>query len=847
MTGKRTMKVIFCAYDRPGYIASGPNVWLKRLVPDLVARGVQVHTLFIYHGEDEEECPTIKFFKQSGLSVSSLSSKKHRYVEEQIRWIIEETSRHDGDILVANLVVPAYYAGRYLKRYGVKVIGVQHSVDSFYDVMYENFLKGKKKDALSGLVTVSEYLREKAETNNRWKIPVLRIPCGTPLAKEHSSFSGQRFKMVYLGPIRIVPKRITEITRAFCELSGTNENLRFSIYGEGPDAEKVRQMIKEYEAENKVIYYGPIDPAEVLGALKEHHVFTLMSDWEGMPIALLEAMSCGVVPVCLTEKSGINEVVKHEYNGMIVKDRKESYYEAINRLNADRGLWRRLSDNAIQTIKEEYSSEINNKKWYEFLISFNNGEKRKKRMSVPVHISLIGLQPFVYGDLRRPPVHKRLRKKLQRAWTEICLILRPRSRIRELFSSNKGGDIYKNEKRKDIKIAFYTTSYPPKSGGIAASNYHLINLLREHFQIKVFVFNDGNNSREDGIVRRQTPAWIASIVGKAIMMYLKRYKTNMNFPNCRRLFRMAFGIMCLNGELKKIDPDIILVPDHYIPAYWMKKPVRSKVVWMAKNNYHRFRGNPLLDESNWADWDIAFSMERRAILKADAMISPSKFMMEFSEKTHACPDIRKVIHDLIDKKTVRELKQEKEISLFNNEYPVVYIPSGGTANKGKRYVFEIIRGIASECGNKVNFFISGHIPHDLIYELKHIKEVQVFTPGHSDWETNIKRVSGCDLMVSPTLIENFSNAFLEAFCLGMPVVTFDVGGNKEIIDDGENGYVVPYLDVDALISKASELILEVDKLKLFSEKSKAKLDSLIDKGSILKQFTDLFDELRGSV
>ena len=45
------MKILFCAYDRPGQIASGPNAWLQRLIPDLISNyGLDIQTLFVYSG-----------------------------------------------------------------------------------------------------------------------------------------------------------------------------------------------------------------------------------------------------------------------------------------------------------------------------------------------------------------------------------------------------------------------------------------------------------------------------------------------------------------------------------------------------------------------------------------------------------------------------------------------------------------------------------------------------------------------------------------------------------------------------------------------------------------------------
>ena len=47
----------------------------------------------------------------------------------------------------------------------------------------------------------------------------------------------------------------------------------------------------------------------------------------------------------------------------------------------------------------------------------------------------------------------------------------------------------------------------------------------------------------------------------------------------------------------------------------------------------------------------------------------------------------------------------------------------------------------------------------------------------------------CDFIVSPSLSEGLSNALLEGLSCGLPIIATDVGGNREIVADGKNGYL----------------------------------------------------------
>ena len=63
-----------------------------------------------------------------------------------------------------------------------------------------------------------------------------------------------------------------------------------------------------------------------------------------------------------------------------------------------------------------------------------------------------------------------------------------------------------------------------------------------------------------------------------------------------------------------------------------------------------------------------------------------------------------------------------------------------------------------------------------------------------------------DLFVLPSLTEGLPNVILEAYAAEKAVVATDVGGNPEVVRDGETGFLVPAGDVSALAEKIVSLI-----------------------------------------
>jgi glycosyltransferase involved in cell wall biosynthesis len=59
-------------------------------------------------------------------------------------------------------------------------------------------------------------------------------------------------------------------------------------------------------------------------------------------------------------------------------------------------------------------------------------------------------------------------------------------------------------------------------------------------------------------------------------------------------------------------------------------------------------------------------------------------------------------------------------------------------------------------------------------------------------------LSAADVFVLATRNEGWANVFLEAMACGLPVVTTDVGGNREVVNDPGLGMIVPFGDSAAL-------------------------------------------------
>ena len=75
------------------------------------------------------------------------------------------------------------------------------------------------------------------------------------------------------------------------------------------------------------------------------------------------------------------------------------------------------------------------------------------------------------------------------------------------------------------------------------------------------------------------------------------------------------------------------------------------------------------------------------------------------------------------------------------------------------------------------------------------------------WEKNVLPFHGAiDIFVLPSLLEGLSHSLLEAMAMGKTIITTGVGGNRDIILNGQNGFLVPPRDPQAISLNIGKLI-----------------------------------------
>ena len=104
--------------------------------------------------------------------------------------------------------------------------------------------------------------------------------------------------------------------------------------------------------------------------------------------------------------------------------------------------------------------------------------------------------------------------------------------------------------------------------------------------------------------------------------------------------------------------------------------------------------------------------------------------------------------------------------------------------KGVNVLLDLIKILPQD----INLIILGSGPKENL--LKNLKKSNVNYLGYLPKNETISLIRGSDILIQPSLIEGISSTILEAMACKVPVITTNVGGNKELIKHNQTGILI---------------------------------------------------------
>ncbi|MCK4601860.1 MAG: glycosyltransferase family 4 protein [Phycisphaerae bacterium] len=154
------------------------------------------------------------------------------------------------------------------------------------------------------------------------------------------------FRLLYIG--RLSPEKgLFFLLEALRDL----EDIELRVVGIGHAEEELKRLAAELGVDQKVTWLGRLQwGPELFSALREGDASILPSLTEGLPLALVDAMSQSL-PVIGSNVGGIPEVIEDGLNGILIPPgSSKAIVEAVNRMRSKK-LWTTLHRGAFETAK----------------------------------------------------------------------------------------------------------------------------------------------------------------------------------------------------------------------------------------------------------------------------------------------------------------------------------------------------------------------------------------------------------------------------------------------------------------------------------------------------------------
>ncbi len=318
--------------------------------------------------------PSSGFFQRPVNLFSA--NKKHRKYSVFAKQLVVKFSKSGAipDILVAhfgpNVVLGSYVKKELLNKFNLNIplVGVFHGYDlSEYLQKHGNQAYQNFEPYIDRFITISDYWRKLLLQIGVPEAHVKTIRLGVRSVDEavKPTKTDKIIKILSVG--RMVEKKgFDDLISAFSIIRKNNGNAVLEIVGDGPEWNERFNQAKNLELGDSIVFSGALSHSQVLDRICKSDIFVLASkiaangDMEGIPVVLMEAMSCNI-PVVSTYHSGIPELIENNVTGLLVAEgAPEELAQAVLKLIEYPENAYTLACNARLTVRKNYNQDAQN-------------------------------------------------------------------------------------------------------------------------------------------------------------------------------------------------------------------------------------------------------------------------------------------------------------------------------------------------------------------------------------------------------------------------------------------------------------------------------------------------------
>jgi L-malate glycosyltransferase len=302
--------------------------------------------------------------EREGGTVICFPARNNVEIMMSVRKIIRYVKKHQIQLIHCHLPW-AGIAGRLVGRItGVPVVYTEHNTwERYHPLTY--FINKLSFAGQHQVIAVSGEVARSIKTHYTKEKPNVQVVLnGTDTDKfsPHQSFASDvrmalaipaHATVIGIACVFRAQKRLDVWLEIASLLHAKHPDLHFLVVGDGVLHNQVHQQARALGTEKYVHFTGL--KTDTRPFLKAMDIFMMSSEFEGLPVALLEAMSMGCMPAC-TDAGGIAEVITDNLNGILVPVHVPlQLVDRISTMLADPDRINRLKKAAHETVVQRFS------------------------------------------------------------------------------------------------------------------------------------------------------------------------------------------------------------------------------------------------------------------------------------------------------------------------------------------------------------------------------------------------------------------------------------------------------------------------------------------------------------
>ncbi len=334
----------------PHMLVGGVEIFVLRLGSFLKSRG---HEVTVVACEQEGEWwPRVQ---EAGLNGICLPQKQFGSVVLHALEVGRLLKRERFDCLLLNHAKIAQFALNLIPDHTAVIPVIHNDVEEVYQTAFLNEAAWNVGVGVSPKVVsrAREILPRKTfvEITHGVNIPAPeKLPARSLLTK--------KLRCLFVGQLSHKHKGIFFLPSIIEECRCRGVDVSLDIIGDGPDRDRLVQLIEEKRMSNYIKLWGKRSNDEVYSELLSHHALLLTSYFEGLGIVLLEAASAGCVPVAHRLPGITDSVVDNGATGVLCEiGDVTAMADALARFSYDAQLWESMSRAAIARAKANFSMD----------------------------------------------------------------------------------------------------------------------------------------------------------------------------------------------------------------------------------------------------------------------------------------------------------------------------------------------------------------------------------------------------------------------------------------------------------------------------------------------------------